>query len=130
MKLFNAFLLVFLAGGIACNNKQEAQQEKIEEFINGVYVRAFEGEYSKGNDTLFITRPEATNNYYIIQHKASYQKIREGRILPVEYKSENWTAIFDKGHNVMVEQKKGKLLSFLPDENALLLGSSRFEKIK
>ena len=29
--------------------------EKVNSFISGTYVRAFEGEYSIGNDTLIIT---------------------------------------------------------------------------
>ena len=60
----------------------------------------------------------------------SYQQIKDKKPLPVEYKVENWTAVFNEETNVLEEQKKGKRLSFLPNENALLLGGSKFKKIE
>ena len=83
-----------------------------------------------GHDTLVISQPDAANDFYTIQHNSSYQKIREKQLQPVEYKSENWTAIFDEKTNVLLEQKEGKQITFLPDKNELMLGSSQFKKIK
>lgn len=124
--LFFAFTTVLFS----CSSPKEKQTEKITSFISGTYVREFEGEYSVGHDTLIISQPDAANNFYTIQHNSSYQKIREKQLQPIEYKSENWTAIFDENTNVLLEQKKGKQITFLPDQNELMLGGSRFKKIK
>lgn len=104
--------------------------DRLKSFIPGTYIRAFEGEYSIGNDTSVIQQPEAVNNYYTIQHKMSYRQLKDKRLLPVEYKTENWTAIFNEKNNLLEEQTKGKRLSFLPDEQALLLGANKFRKIE
>ncbi len=125
--LVRLFFLVVVLN--SCNQYvKHSETDKMKSFICGIYIRAFEGEYSKGNDTLIIQKPDANNNYYTIEHKISYQQIKDKQLLPVEYKSENWIAIFNQQTNVLEEQKKGKRISFIPAENALLLGAGRFAK--
>src|SRR5690349_13047136 len=109
--LFTALVIVFFS----CHSVQKKNTEKITSFITGTYVREFEGEYSIGHDTLVISQPDAANNFYTIQHNSSFQKIREKQLQPVESKSENWTAIFDEKTDVLLEQTKGKQITFLPD---------------
>jgi hypothetical protein len=122
---------VFIIILISCNGVQnKTASEKVRSFIEGTYIRTFGGEYSKGNDTLVIEQPNTSNNYYTIKHKSSYQKIRDKQLLPKEYKTENWTAIFNEQTNVLEEQKNGKTISFLPDDKSLLLGNSQFKKIE
>jgi hypothetical protein len=130
MKNVQFLSVAFIAVLFSCSNQKEKQTEKITSFIPGTYVRAFEGEYSVGHDTLVIAQPDVANNLYTIQHNSSYQKIREKQLQPIEYKSENWTAIFDERTNVLLEQKKGKQITFLPGKNELMLGTSQFKKIK
>ena len=125
LKLLSFVLMIIM---LSCNN--ENSTDKILSFIPGIYARTFEGEFSIGHDTLTIIQPDLKSNYYTIQHNSSYQKIREKKLQPLEYKSENWTAMFNEKDNVLVEQKKGKVISFLPEENSLLLGNSKFHKIK
>jgi hypothetical protein len=119
-----------IVGLLSCSSPQEKATQKITSFISGTYVREFEGEYSKGHDTLVISQPNQDNNFYSIQHNSSFQKIREGQLQPIEYKSEKWTAVFDEKTNVLLEQKKGKQITFLPDKNELMLGESHFQKMK
>lgn len=131
MKNVKFLSLAFILVLCSCNETQTNNAtEKLKSFIQGTYIRAFEGEYSMGSDTLVIRLPDQNNNYYIIQHKISYQQIKDKKLLPVVYKVENWIGIFNENTNVMEEQTRGKRLSFMPDENALLLGSSKFKKIK
>ena len=131
MKNLNLLSLVFVPFLISCSSMQKKHAtNKVKSFITGTYARAFKGEYSTGNDTLVINQPDANNNYYTIQHKISYQQIIDKHFLPLTYKIENWVAIFNDQTNVLIEQKKGKMISFLPGENALLLGNSKFQKIK
>jgi hypothetical protein len=131
MKKTKILLFALVIALLSCNESQSNHaSEKIKSFITGKYIRTFEGEYSKGNDTLIIEQPDANNNYYTIQHKMSYRQIKDNQFLPVEYKTENWIAIFNEQTNLLEEQKKGKMISFLPDEKALLLGNSKFKKIQ
>ena len=131
MKNLKCLSFAFIVISISCSESQNKNAtEKVKSFIAGTYIRAFEGEYSTGNDTLIIAQPDANNNYYTIQHRMSYQQIKDKKPLPVEYKIENWTAIFNEQTNVLEEQKKGKRLSFIPGENTLLLGGSKFKKIE
>lgn len=131
MEILKVQLLMFVFVLVSCNSIEKRHQtDKVKSFITGTYVRAFEGEYSRGNDTLIIDHPDVNNNYYTIQHRMSYVQIKEGKPLPVAYKIENWTAIFSEQDNILEEQKRGKRLSFLPNENTLLLGGSKFKKIQ
>lgn len=129
MKNIQILLLAYASLLLSCSSQQEQQTKKITSFITGTYVREFEGEYSIGHDTLVITQPDAANQFYLIQHNSSYQKIIEKKLQPVAYKSENWTAILNEETNILTEQKKGKQMSFSPDANELLLGGSHFHKI-
>lgn len=113
----------------ACDDEQDNAAKSMD-FIPGVYVRAFAGEYSSGYDTLVITAPDKNSNFYTIKHSSSFKRIIEKQVQPVEYKSENWTAVFDNEKNLLMEQKKGKQLLLLPEENKLMLGNSVFQKIK
>lgn len=115
---------------ISCSEQSETATGKVKSYMQGTYARVFEGEYSKGNDTLIITQPDVNNNLYTIKHNMSFQRIRNHQSLSIEYKTEDWTAIFNEETNLLLEQKKGKVISFLPEENALLLGNNKFEKIK
>ncbi len=131
MKSLKLVLLAFIVILISCSSMQKKQAtDKVKSFITGTYVRAFEGEYGIGKDTLLIQQPENSNNYFTIEHMMYYQQIKDKRPLPMKYKTENWTAVFNEKTNVLEEQTKGKRFSFLPDENALLLGGSKFKKIE
>ncbi len=130
MKNIQFLFIVFAVVLLSCSSPKEKQTEKVASFIPGTYVREFEGEYSKGLDTLIISQPDAANNFYTIQHNSSFQKIREKQLQPVEYKTENWTAIFNEQTNILLEQKMGKQITFLPDNSELMLGGSHFKKIK
>ena len=106
LKLLSIAVIFLLAS--CSENKSNKAVKKVKAYIQGTYVRAFEGEYSKGNDTLIIDQPDKNNNYYTIKHNVSYQKIRNKQLLPIEYKTEDWTAIFNEQTNVLEEQKEGK----------------------
>jgi hypothetical protein len=130
MKNSTFLLFVLTTITVSCDGfESKSASRTVLSFIPGTYVRVFEGEYSKGHDTLIINQPDEKNNYYIIEHNSSFQKIREGRLLPVEYMSETWIAVYNEKDKVLAEQKKGKLISFLPEKEELLLGSDVFNKL-
>jgi len=97
-------------------------------FIPGTYVRTVINEFSVGRDTLVIG---AVNpNTYTIIHKGSYRQIKEGKLLPYKSISENWTATYDERKQILMEAKRGKIISFDPSKNILLVGGSPYKKIK
>ncbi len=104
--------------------------EKITDFIPGVYVKHIQGEYSEGYDTLQISKVIDDADSYTVIRNTTYQRMINGKIKPPEHKTEKWFTLYDEKSKVLVEQKKGKILSFIPEKNQLLVGSSAYEKIK
>jgi hypothetical protein len=129
MKHTPFFAIAVFVAGISCN-ETEKKTADIMSFIPGIYVRSFQGEYSFGYDTLFITQPDADNNFYTIRHNSSFQRVLEKKVRPIEYKSELWTAIFNNESNMLLEQRKGKQIHFFPKDNSLMLGTVEFKKIE
>jgi len=117
--LVSYFLFAIFYSCDSCSNK---------DFIPGAYVREVKNEFSIGRDTLIIG---AVNpNTYTIIHKGSYRQIRDGMLLPVKSISENWPVSYDENKKVLMESKKGKIISFDPSKNILFVGSSLYKKIK
>jgi len=129
MKLKTIVVIALCAGLISCNNVQNSGTTDIVTSIAGTYVRAFAGEYASGHDTLIVDVPYEGNNFYKIKHNSSYQRVIEKKVQPMTYKSEVWMAVFDEKENVLVEQKKGKQIRFVPEKNILLVGLSEYRKI-
>ena len=105
-----------------------SSNEATSTFIPGIYVREISNEYSIGRDTLAISHFNAST--YAIVHYSTYQRIEEGQLLPKERKVEKWVALYDKKAALLKEGKRGRLLSFQPQNNRLLVGSSPYQKVK
>lgn len=126
MKHFiTALAIAALAGGCS-----DLKADKVKDFIPGVYVKSIDDEFTKGMDTLVIDVLDKSAGSYSINKKMSYQQVIDGRQLSPQYKTENWTAVYDENTYQLMEQRKGKVLSFLPEENKLSLGGSEYQKIK
>ena len=118
------FLAVCTLVVLSCNGIKE---DNIKSFIPGTYVKLISNEFNKGNDTLHIRLMD--NNTFSITRVSVFNRIREGKITPVVRKSEIWTAIYNHDEQVLYETQKGKVLSFLPKQKMLLIGSSEYKKI-
>jgi hypothetical protein len=68
------FLIILTIVAISCNSTTS----NIKEFIPGVYIQHFEGLYSKGDDTLIISKIDGVNAYLIVR-KTSFQRISNNR---------------------------------------------------
>ena len=117
------FVSVLIA--LSCN---EFKTDEKKSFIPGTYFRKINNEFSVGYDTLIISA--LNDNMYEILKNASFNRIRNETILPTERRSEKWTAMYNKDEQVLHEIQKGKVITFLPNEDALLVGSSKYKKIK
>lgn len=126
MKHFiTALMIAALATG--CSN---LRTDKVKEFIPGVYVRTVADEFTKGMDTLVIDLLDRSAGSYSIDKKMSFQQVIDGRQLSPQYKTEQWTAIYDNDTHQLMEQRKGKVLSFMPDQDLVSMGGSEYKKIK
>ncbi len=114
------FVVIFF---IACDQRTEMEQT-----IPGTYVRVVENEFSRGRDTLTIR--QFNDQIYTIDHKGTFQRIKNESLLPTQGFHEKWTAIFDEKNKILKEVKRGKVLSFKPSEKILLVGESVYKKIK
>lgn len=118
----------FLTRYLLCSILYGCGSDVTKDFIPGTYVREVKNEFSIGRDTLVIGAVDL--NTYTIIHKGSYRQIRNGKLLPVKSISENWPVSYDEVKKVLTELKRGKVISFDPSENILLVGSSPYKKIK
>jgi hypothetical protein len=112
------FLILF-----SCDNRSHTTKE----FIPGIYVRKVKNEFSIGHDTLFITA--VNNGTYSLDYNASYQRIKDGKLMAVENKREKWLANYDATKDVLVETRLGKILFFQQDSNLLYVGRSPYQRI-
>lgn len=120
--IYYCFLVSYL---MSCNR---IAKDGVREFIPGVYERSINNEFSKGNDQLIVRLLQG--NVYTIEKRSAVTRIRNGIVLPIQYDTAVWTGIYDKESQVIYEQQKGKVISFLPKENKLLVGASVYRKIK
>lgn len=104
------------------------ENDQVISFIPGSYAKEVSNEYNIGYDTLIISLLNE-KVYQIIRH-SSFNRIRNGQTMPEKRVTEKWTALYNKDEQVLHETKKGKILSFVPDKNLLLVGSSEYIKIK
>lgn len=122
MKVNIFFLTVCATIFVACNS-----DKSIHSFIPGTYVNQSEGEYSVANDTLVIEASESNN--YIIHRKTGFRRITDGKPGRLENETEEWNALYDEGTKSLTETKKGKLITFYPEANKLLVGKREYKKL-
>lgn len=125
MKTLMIITAVIVAG---CSGNDS---KSIQSFIPGIYVRQYAGEYVKGGeDTLVINETNGSADVYTIVRHVSYQRLIEGKVQTREYKTENWTGIYDEKTKALHEQKYGSTISFDPEKKILMVGSDEYQKIK
>ncbi|EHQ24770.1 hypothetical protein [Mucilaginibacter paludis] len=104
----------------ACSHSKEAD-------IAGTYVATYRNEYTIGNDTLEIVPYH--NQIYQVIRRTGYQKIRDGKILPKEFKQVKWTATYVQDKQVLQETEFGKQLYMKPGKS-LLFGDDEYKRLK
>ena len=122
MKTLNMLFAAVLLFVTACKQTTDTRS-----FIAGVYVNQSEGEYSIASDTLVIEASESNN--YSIYRKTGFRRITDSMSGKREYEIEQWHAIYDEGTKTLTETKKGKLITFYPKANKLLVGKREYKKL-
>lgn len=93
----------------------------------GTYVNSAGGEFSIASDTLKV-EPVEGNNYQVLR-STGYNLISSGKVGPRERESEVWTCAYSQATKSLTELKKGKIISFFPEKEALAVGRMLYKKI-
>ena len=110
---------------MACNNKQQ-----VRDFIPGTYVNQAQSQYSIASDTLLLIRDEHSDNLYQIVRGTGFQRIKEGKLQPKEYKVKTLSGIWDEAKQTLQVTQDGSILVFQPDAQTLTVGSAIYHKLK
>ncbi len=122
MKNINIFFAIGVGLITSCNT------DTTRKFIPGTYVNSDGSEYSVAWDTLAI-EPSESNNF-LIHRKTGFNMIHNGKLGKHEYETEEWLGIYDKNTKTITESAKGKLITFYPKGNKLLVGRREYRKLK
>ncbi len=95
--------------------------------FNGTYVNHASGEYSIGDDTLVIR--SLNENSYSITRKTGYQKIREGKVLPKEYRLEELSATYDEKTRKLEDSRHARIFTLQSDNRIIRMGQIEYKKI-
>lgn len=121
MKTLKLLLLVGYAVTIVgCNNTANS--------VSGVYVMSFKNEYSIATDTLIIRVYSETAGTYQVERRDGYHRIRDGKVLPKEFRQEHWMATYDKDKQVLQETAFGRQIYIKGDGHSLSYGGT-YQKI-
>ncbi len=121
----NAYLLglFFLIG---CG----AARDKSEDAVSGTYVREINNEFAKGNDSLIVSVLDKEAGTFSIIKNYGFIRYLDGQEKGRDHKTENYTGVYDRERKQLHDDFKGKVFTFVPDKNILLMGSSEYRKVK
>lgn len=118
MKTSKSMLLIAIALiAIACNHVKDKA-------ISGVYVVSTKNEYTILNDTLVIDAYNLEAGVYKIEKRSGYHLIRDGKILPKQYRQKSWQATFDKEKQLLSETAYGKQIYLNTAAGTLSFGAT------
>jgi hypothetical protein len=123
MKTLKMILLIAIAlFVIACKNSNN-------QIVSGIYVMSFKNEYSIATDTIVIQAYNLNANTYQVERRDGYHRIREGKVLPKEFRQEQWMATFDPAKMLLQESELGRQIYIKADGSSLEYGGT-YRKIK
>ena len=97
--------------------------------ISGTYVTQFKNEYSITSDTL-VVGSEGNSQTYNIERRTGFNKVRDGKILPKEFKVAKWVSSYNSDRQLLQETELGKQISVLTEKQSLKLGDTEYQKVK
>jgi hypothetical protein len=128
MKLSISTWMLTIIVFCACNITGE--KNTIKSFIPGTYVLDTENEYSKVLDTLSISKAGEQGNSYVIIRSTSFKRRGNKKAAAWEHKNIKWMGVYDEQEKVMREITTGKVFTFIPEKDMMLVGSTEFKKIE
>lgn len=121
MKTSFILTLLITATFAACNDKPG-------KFITGTYVHEGQSEYSIAYDTL-IVQTIVQDQTYQVSLKTGFQRIRNKKLLPKEFKVKTWQATWNEKNRMLSETNYGRQLILLPDNQTFQLKTSKFMRL-
>ncbi|MFB9843938.1 hypothetical protein [Mucilaginibacter ginsenosidivorans] len=109
----------------ACSNKQQ-----VRDFIPGTYVNQAQSAYSIASDTLLLIPDEHAGNLYQVVRGTGFQRIRDGKLQPKEYKVKTFSGVWDEAKQILQITQDGSILVFQPDAQTLTVGTAVYHKLK
>jgi hypothetical protein len=97
--------------------------------VSGTYVTQFKNEFSITSDTLVVAS-EANSQTYNIERRTGFNKIRDGKTLPKEFKVAKWVTSYNVEKQILQETELGKQIYVLSEKQSLKLGDSEYQKVK
>ena len=88
MKVSTILIALIITTLYSCSPKSKTTN------ISGIYVTQFKNEYSITSDTLVVAS-EANSQTYSIERRTGFNKIRDGKTLPKEFKVAKWMSSYD-----------------------------------
>lgn len=107
---------------IACNPAKNTK-------IAGIYVMAYKNQYSMATDTIVIKAYNESADTYEVERRDGYHRIRDGKILPKEWRQEKWMATFDQDKMLLAEGEFGRKI-YLKGDGRSLEYNSTYKRIK
>jgi len=92
--------------------------------IPGTYVNQAQSAYSIADDTLIIAK---LNNTYAVTRRTSFRRIVSGQLQPGQYKTGNFTGLWDQDKQVVQLAQNGIILVF--DGDSLRVQNSVYHKL-
>jgi hypothetical protein len=120
--------LFAIIGLCACNITGE--KNSIQSFIPGTYVLDTDDEYSKVQDTMAISKLAKEGNSYVILRSTSFRRNGNKKSLSWERRRIKWIGIYDEQQKIMRETTTGKVFTFIPEKDLMLVGATEFKKIE
>lgn len=134
MKHLKFLTLSFAAGLLfaACQGlgKKSLRLERAQRTLVGTYVNYAEGQYSLAYDTLLVQALDAGSNAYRIYRNTAFRRIENEKMMKLERRNQQWTAVFDEKTGTMLESQKGRVLSVYPDSGLIVIGSREYRKVE
>jgi hypothetical protein len=121
MKNILGCMVVYCALMLGCSG------DKVRDFMPGVYVNSAGGEFSVANDTLVVELVEGNN--YVIHRRTGFNLVSDGKVGKREYETEQWKAVYSTENQSLSEVKKGKQITFYPQQHSLMVGNRQYRKL-
>ena len=130
MNIIKMAIMVYLLLMVVLTGCSLVQQDRIKNFIPGVYVRYYADEYTESYDTIRITRSSGPGkeNYSVIKRRRTAKVDNNGKIVP-GYELKKWTATFDAKSQSLWITNAGKAIYFYPARRELRIGTEPYKKL-
>lgn len=122
MKSFSLTIFIFLLL-FSCEGPK-----KPDSLGGGIYTSQSQNEYSKVMDTLIISPYETPGTFLIIK-RTGFQRIKEGQLLPKEYKVQPLVSVWNQDLHGLQELKRGRVYNFSSTGDIIVAGSDTYKKI-